>query len=112
MVSETLVRDSLLWSRFEIRCLHRRFGAASAAVAPIGIAGSFASGYACARFVGEVFREPDGIVYGPITMDMAYCGHGLLHANGDNQRLFDRIGHASKRDFRELSEAVLRKGPD
>lgn len=73
MVSETLVRDSLLWSRFEIRCLHRRFGAASAAVAPIGIAGSFASGYACARFVGEVFREPDGIVYGPITMGMAYC---------------------------------------
>jgi phosphatidylglycerol:prolipoprotein diacylglycerol transferase len=51
------------------------------------VTGSFAVGYAVARSVAELFREPDGVVYGPITIGMAYSapmvavGLGLiLHA--------------------------------
>jgi len=36
------------------------------------VAGCFALGYACTRSVAEIFREPDGLVIGPITLGMGY----------------------------------------
>jgi phosphatidylglycerol---prolipoprotein diacylglyceryl transferase len=37
------------------------------------VAGCFAIGYAAARSVAELFREPDGLVFGgPLTLGMAY----------------------------------------
>jgi phosphatidylglycerol:prolipoprotein diacylglycerol transferase len=48
------------------------------------VAGCFTLGYASARSIGEIFREPDGLVFGPITMGMAYSapmaaiGAGLI----------------------------------
>jgi phosphatidylglycerol---prolipoprotein diacylglyceryl transferase len=36
------------------------------------VAGCFALGYACTRSVAEIFREPDGLVVGPITLGMGY----------------------------------------
>jgi phosphatidylglycerol:prolipoprotein diacylglycerol transferase len=48
------------------------------------VAGTFGIGYCLARSVSELFREPDGIVLGPITVGMAYslpmlaAGLGLI----------------------------------
>jgi phosphatidylglycerol---prolipoprotein diacylglyceryl transferase len=36
------------------------------------VTGVFGIGYAVARTISEMFREPDGIVWGPITLGMAY----------------------------------------
>ena len=36
------------------------------------LAGCFVFGYACTRSVAEIFREPDGLVIGPITLGMGY----------------------------------------
>jgi phosphatidylglycerol:prolipoprotein diacylglycerol transferase len=36
------------------------------------IAGCFGLGYAAGRSIAELFREPDGLVFGPITIGMAY----------------------------------------
>jgi phosphatidylglycerol:prolipoprotein diacylglycerol transferase len=36
------------------------------------VAGCYGLGYATARLAAEFFREPDGLVIGPITVGMAY----------------------------------------
>ncbi len=42
------------------------------------ITGVFGIGYAAARTTAEMFREPDGIVWGPITLGMAYSAPMVL----------------------------------
>lgn len=55
-------------------------------------AGVFGVGYAVARSIAEVYREPDGIFFGPITYGMAYSlpmvaiGIGLI-LNGLRRRV-------------------------
>jgi len=36
------------------------------------VAGCFGLGYAASRSIAELFRKPDGLVFGPITVGMAY----------------------------------------
>ena len=54
---------------FAIVTLLARFGGFKR---PGLVTGVFGIGYAVARTISEMFREPDGIVWGPITLGMAY----------------------------------------